>query len=269
MLLDPDTVARVIHRASAFADDGAHGRHGDGVSVEALIEAASEVGIPAAAVRRALALERLDPAPSARPTDRIVGPATVTADAEVAGSAAEALAHLDAWLVDGHHLRRDHLRDGRGRWTKRTDIIGAFVRALRCATGEGRLGREVRLAASTSETGSDTTMVRLAVDRSRARQAAIAAGVAVATVAVAATIAVTMAVGPLFLALLPVGLAAGFAVASAGRRHARRWPVSSTESSTPSSSGVGPRRCAPTSSAAPSVRNAVRAGESFRTSRIM
>ena len=156
------------------------GRHGDGVSVEALIEAASEVGIPAAAVRRALALEQLDPVPSTRPTDRIVGPATVTADAEVAGSAAEALAHLDAWLVDGHHLRRDHLRDGRGRWTKRTDIVGAFVRALRCATGEGRLGREVRVAASTSETGTGTTMVRLAVDRARARQAAIVAGVAVA-----------------------------------------------------------------------------------------
>ena len=90
------------------------------VDEQALVEAAAEVGIPAAAVHRALAVEQLDPLPRARPADRLVGAAVVAVDAELTGSAPDVLARLDAWFVEGHHLHRHRVRGGRGEWTMRT-----------------------------------------------------------------------------------------------------------------------------------------------------
>ena len=111
-LLDRETVGRVLRRASDLSDNEQEPLPQlGGVSEQALVEAAGEVGISAVAVRRALAIERLDPLPRHHVGDRLVGAPVVAVDAEVCGSAADLLARMDAWLVDGHHLRRDRLRD--------------------------------------------------------------------------------------------------------------------------------------------------------------
>jgi hypothetical protein len=219
-LLDRETVGRVLRRASELTDDDAEpllqlGR----VSERALLEAAVEAGIPAAAVRRALAEERLDPLPRRRPGDRIVGSAVVSVDAEVDGSPSMVLSRLDAWFVDGHHLRRDRLRNGRGLWTKRPGIVGRTVRTVRYATGEGRLGRARSVRASTGDTGIGTTVVRVEVDQDRARRTA-ASGAAVAGVATIGGIVLAVVAGPVALIAVPIGLAAGVAAAGGGRSQA-------------------------------------------------
>jgi hypothetical protein len=216
-LLDDDTARRVLRRAIDLADAGEPLDDQRSVSEDTLVEAAVEVGIPAAAVRRAAAVERLDARPRPHAGDRVVGVGIVTVDAEVHGSPEEVLARLDAWFVDGHHLRRDRLRAGHGVWTKRTGILGRAVRTVRVATGEGRLGRARRVSVSTSATGVGTTVVRVQVDRTHGRRSAAATGAVVAGVTAAGTILVALATAPLVIAATPVALVAGAGVAGRGR----------------------------------------------------
>jgi hypothetical protein len=219
-LLDDDTVRRVLRRATELVDDEEPLVDHRCVSEDTLVAAAVEVGIPAAAVRRAVAVERLDSPPQPHAGDRVVGAGIVTVDAEVRGSPVEVLARLDAWFVDGHHLRRDRLRGGRGMWTKRVGIVGRTVRTVRVATGEGRLGRAQRVSVSTSDTGVGTTVVRVQVDRSHGRRSAAAAGAVVAGITAASTILVALVTVPLAVAAAPVALIAGAGVAGRGRSRA-------------------------------------------------
>jgi hypothetical protein len=216
-LLDDDTARRVLRRAIDLADAAEPVDDHRGVSEDTLVEAAVEVGIPAAAVRRAAAVERLDARPQQHAGDRVVGVGIVTVDAEVRGSPDEVLARLDAWFVDGHHLRRDRLRGGRGVWTKRTGVVGRAVRTVRVATGEGRLGRARCVSVSTSATGVGTTVVRVQVDRSHGRRSAAAAGAVVAGVTAAGTVLIALVTAPVVVAATPVALVAGAGVARRGR----------------------------------------------------
>jgi hypothetical protein len=220
--LDHDTVGRVLRRASDLADGAPNSLAlFGGVSEEALVAAAAEVGIPVAAVHRALAVERLDPLPKHRAGDRIVGAAVVAVDAEVMGTSADVLARLDAWFVHGHHLHRHRVRNGHGAWTKRRGLVGRTMRTVRGVTGEGQLGRMRRVDVSTGDTGIGTTVVRVEVDRSRDRKVAAAAGTAVAAVATAGTVAIAAAVAaPVILVAAPLGLFAGARVAASGRGRA-------------------------------------------------
>ena len=216
--LDHDTVGRVLRRASDLVDVGLDALPSpSGVSEGALVEAAAEVGIPLSAVRRALAIERLDPLPRPRVGDRFVGAAVVAVDAEVIGTSADVLARLDAWFVDGHHLHRHRVRNGHGAWTKRRGLVGRTVRTVRGAIGEGQLGRMRRVDVSTGETGIGTTVIRVEVDRSRDRKVAAAAGTAVAAVATAGTVVLAAATAPVLLVAAPLGLVAGVRVAANGR----------------------------------------------------
>jgi len=219
-LLDRETVARVLHRATGFADDphDLQLQRGD-ISEQALVDAAAEVGIDPSAVRRALAVERLDPPPRRHTGDRVLGASLRTVDAEVVGSAPDVLALIDSWLVDGHHLRRDRLRDARGVWTRRRGILGRTVRTVRGATGEGRLGRVRRVSASTAETGTGTTMVRVELDQSPSRRRA-AVGAGATAVAVVGVAAVGVATGPVFLVGVPIALLAGVGVTGRARSQA-------------------------------------------------
>ena len=219
--LDHDTVGRVLRRASDLADGGPSALPApSGVSERALVEAAAEVGIPLTAVRRALAIEQLDPVPRRKVGDRVVGAAVVTVDGEVVGSATDVLARFDAWFVDGHHLHRHRVRDGHGVWTKRRGLVGRTVRTVRGAIGEGQLGRMRRVDVSTGDTGIGTTVVRVEVDRSRDRKVAAVAGTAVAAMATVGTVALAAATAPVLLVAAPLGLAAGVRVAGGGRGRA-------------------------------------------------
>ena len=145
---------------------------------------------------RSIAVERLGPLPATRDGDRIVGPSQVYADGEVAVPAVAALARVDSWLVDGHHLRRDVLRSGHGEWSKRSGLVGATVRTIRNATGEGKLGDFERINATVCDTRSGSSVVRITIDRSTSRRFASSGGTAVAFGGMAGAVVFAVAVTP-------------------------------------------------------------------------
>ena len=177
--LDPEAVARVLRRATELSADDVEP---DGIDPEALVAAADEAGIPVVAVRRALAIERLGPPPAAQVGDLVLGPPVVVVDAEVPGHATDALSRIDAWLVAGHHLRRERRRDRRAEFARRKGLVGRTMRTVRSATGEGQLGRLHRVVAAAEDTGAGTCIVRIEADRSTERRTMAGEGAAVTAV---------------------------------------------------------------------------------------
>jgi len=223
--LDRAAVARIIRRASELAGpevDRSAGQSVGTIEAAALIAAADEVGLPVIAVQRSIASERLGEVPEARVTDRLLGPGVVVIDGEIAGSAHDVLGRVDAWLVDGHHLRRDRLRDGRGEWSKRTGVVGVTVRKLRSATGEGRLGRNHRITATAQDIGSGSAVVRVAVDRSADRRRSAVGGVIVVVGSTGGLAIAAAASAPVVLLATPFALVGGVGVAMTSRSRAAR-----------------------------------------------
>ncbi|WP_116998376.1 hypothetical protein [Desertimonas flava] len=221
--LDRATARRVFQRASAA--DGPDRRDGASTDVdrlddETVVAAAVEAGIDPAEVRRALAFERLGPEPARGRGAGLLGGADVSADAEIAGHPDVVMARLDSWLVGGHHLRRDRLRDGRGVWRRRTGVLGATFRTVRRATGEGRLGDLARIEAIAVDTGVGTSVVRVTADRRRDRLVRASAGAAAATVGTAVVAVVAAVSVPAVLLATPVALGVGTGIAATGRRAA-------------------------------------------------
>ena len=221
MHLDRAAVARVIRRASELAGPEGGDVSADGINEAALIAAAHEVGLPVIAVQRSLATERLGQLPDPRLADRLLGPDVVAVDGEIAGSAHDVIGRVDAWLVEGHHLRRDRLRDGRGEWSKRTGVVGVTMRKLRGATGEGRLGRNQRITAAAQDIGSGSAVIRVAVDRSADRRRS-AVGGAIVVVGGTGGLAAAAASAPAILLAAPFAVIGGVGVAMTGRARALR-----------------------------------------------
>ena len=188
----------------------------DRLDGQTLVEAAVEAGIPEREVRWAVAVERLGPPPAHHVTDGLLGPATVAVDEELVGSAGDAMARLDAWLVGGHHLRRDRLRIGHGVWRKRPGVVAATFRTVRHATGEGHLGEVRRIEARAIDTGSGTCVVRIAADRKRDRRVRGAAGAVVATLGTGVIVGLAVVTAPLVLAVAPLAMVAGAGIAATG-----------------------------------------------------
>jgi hypothetical protein len=219
-------VERIIRRAVEIAgpvplDDPSAA---SGVSRAALVAAADEVGLPVVAVLRSIATEHLGDIPPARMTDRVLGAGVVAVDDEIAGSADDVLHRIDAWLVHGHHRRRDRLRGGRGEWSKRSGVVGLTMRRMRRATGEGGLSGYQHIAAVAEDIGTGSSAVRVTVDRQSERSRA-AAGGAVVIVGGAGGVAFAAAAGPLALIAAPFVVVGGVGVALSGRRRAKRTTV--------------------------------------------
>lgn len=223
MRLDRAATRRVFRRASASDGAGAWSgasAEGDRFEDETVVAAAVEAGIDPAEVRRALALERLGDAPAHGRRAGLLGLADVSADGEVSGYPEEVLARLDSWLVGGHHLRRDRLRQGAGVWRRRSGVLGATFRTVRRATGEGRLGDLARVEAIAIDTGVGTSVVRVTADRRRDRLVRASAGAAAATVGTALVAMVAAVSAPAVLLATPVALGVGTGIAATGRRAA-------------------------------------------------
>src|SRR6476661_552133 len=167
---DAIVVARILRRAGDIEESSGVREDPRVIGEASLLAAAEEVGFSVDAVRRSIAVERLGPLPATRRADRLVGPAQVYADVEVDVPARDALARIDSWLVDGHHLRRDVLQSGHGEWSKRSGVVGATVRTVRGATGEGKLGDFQRVDATARETGTGSSVIRVTVDRTANRR---------------------------------------------------------------------------------------------------
>ena len=221
--IDAKVVARILRRAGDLERAGEASDESGTIAEQSLLAAAEEVGLSVDAVRRSIAVERLGPPPAPRHGDRLVGRSQVYADGEVDMSADEALVRVDSWLVDGHHLRRDVLRSGHGEWSKRSGLVGVTVRAMRNATGEGRLGDVERVNATARDAGSGSSVVRVTIDRTSGRRlagrggAVVAVGGAMTGVALAAATAT-----PVLLLAMPAAVVAGIGVALTGRKRARQ-----------------------------------------------
>jgi hypothetical protein len=222
VILDAQVVARILRRANDLTASQALPDQSSGVSESALLAAADELGLSLDAVRRSIAVEQLGPVPKLRAADRLLGPKIVVIDDEIAGSSGEVLARLDAWLVDGHHMRRDRLRTSSGEWSRRGGPAGVAIRSARAATGEGRLGTYQRIKAAARDGGSGSTVVRVAVHRERGRHIAAGGGALVAAGGAAVVAIGAFAASPFVLLATPIAVLAGVGVASAGRGRANR-----------------------------------------------
>jgi hypothetical protein len=216
--LDLDAVRRVLRRAAELeaTDPGRDER----LDVDAVVAAATEAGLDEDVVRRAIAFERLGPPPGRR--GRLLGDPVVVVDEELHGSAEDVLRQLDAWLVAGHHLRRDRLHAGGGTWTRRRGVVGSVCRTMRQVTGEGLLGDLARIDATAVDSGTGSCVVRVTADRRRERRLRGAAGAAVAGATTAGAVVGAVLLGPLALLAAPVSLLAGTGIALGGRRRARQ-----------------------------------------------
>lgn len=195
-------VARILRRASELERADELPDETGTISADSLIAAAEEVGLSVDAVRRSVALERLGPLPVPHLGDRIVGPSKVCADAEVNVPADAALVRIDSWLVVGHHLRRDVLRSGHGQWSKRSGLVGVTVRTVRSWTGEGKLGDFERITAVARDSASESSVVRLTIDRATNRRWSGGGGIAIALGALTGVVVAAM-VATLLLRLAP------------------------------------------------------------------
>lgn len=213
--LTPEQVARVLRRASELAADDERPRQ-SGLSSSAVVAAAAEVGIPVAAVERAIAIEQLGATPPGRRGDRLVGPGLVVVDGRLPMGVAEAMSRLDDWLTSGHHLRRERWTAREGEWRRREGVIAAGTRAARGATGEGRLGEVRSLRVMAREDGAGT-MIRVTVDRSAERNGWLTGGSSIALLGTGATVVGALAATPFILLAAPVALGAGAGMARAGR----------------------------------------------------
>lgn len=213
--LGREAAERVLHRAVELVDEDAPS---DGVPVQALVEAAEELGIDAGRVLRAVAEERLGLLEPGRPRlDAVLGPGTVMVTRLVAGSAADVRATADAWL------RRDALRRTRdsGEWAeyrRRNDPWGSLQRTARSVQGERQLQRAQRVRLVTADVPPGRTLVALVVDAGASRAAAAAGGSAGAATAVGLAAANLLQAASLLRWLAVPAAGAAGAAAVVGRR---------------------------------------------------
>lgn len=226
--LDRDAVDRILARAhrleSADPDDGS------GVEPEALVAAASEVGIDPNAVRDSMAIERFSiAAPPARRFDRLAGAAEIVVERELDLAVDDAIAGIEKWLTSSHRLICDRRSHGSLIARRRSDATARLARAFSSASGEGRLAagalvvEGVPLAVGTTPV-RPRTLVRVGADRSSPRQVRLAGGGTLAGTGVgfgagAVAAAESLLAFPLVAVPLAVG---GYAVARSGRGHADR-----------------------------------------------
>jgi hypothetical protein len=215
-VLTPDEVARVLRRASEMAGTG-DDPEVRGLPASAVVAAAAEVGISADAVHRAIALERLGDVPAGARGDSLVGPRTLVVERRLAMPVAETMARLDDWLVQGHHLRREHWASRDAEWGRRDGLVAAGSRATRHALGEGRLGEIRSIRASAREDGQGT-LLRVHIDRAAARSGYVASGAGVAAAGAATGAVLAVVVFPAFVLIAPAAVAGGAGIARAGRQ---------------------------------------------------
>ncbi len=232
--LDADAARRVLRRAQDIA--AAHGRDDEaavGVSPQALIAAAEEVGIDPDAVRDALALERFDVAvPPPQALDRLSGPAAVSVEHVVNRPPTQVLDMAEDWLNVAHRMRCVRTPEGGLDCRPRPGLAATVGRAANGMSGEVNIEAVERLTVAVQSLVTDVspdrprTLVRIVADRrtSRRRRLGVGSlagvtGVGVSAVGFAGAITGTgvMLVAPVLGVPLMIG---GYATARSGRRHA-------------------------------------------------
>jgi len=227
--LSSDDVRRILARAQEI-ETRADPADDSGVEPEALIAAASEVGIDPNAVRDALAIERFELEPRGHGRlDRLVGPAAVVIEREVPLHVTDALDGIEAWLTSVHRVVCDRRTDAALRARPRTDTSARVGRTVAGWRGDGRLGgvRSLDVEAVPQMVGSSPasprSVVRIRADRHDARSMRLAGGGTVGLVGMGAGAAslATSAVVVAPIVALPL-MMGGYFVARSGRGDADR-----------------------------------------------
>jgi hypothetical protein len=221
--LDREAAERVLRRTVELdgIDDGVDHR----VSVQALLDAADELGIDRAEVRRAVVEEELGLLDRpARWTDALLGPDRFVVARVLIGTADEVAERVDAWMRRGRVLRRSRSTrtgDGPGwvEYARRTDPVAAAQRAARAVRGGERLAHVRRVRVVVTELDERRCVVGLLVDASRSRRNAAAGGTAVSVTGTAASL---VALAPPWGVAGAVGGVAASVAAGAGVMWARK-----------------------------------------------
>ncbi|MGB3734251.1 MAG: hypothetical protein WA964_04790 [Ilumatobacter sp.] len=228
--LDRDAVDRVLARAHLLeaadpSDDAG------GVGADALIAAATEVGIDPNAVRDSLAIERLSIAtPPARRFDRLSGAGQIVIERELDLTVDQTISGLDAWLTSVHRLICDRRSAGSLFARRRSDAAAQLGRMLSTARGDGRLAATSLVVEAVPQVVGTTparsrTLVRISADRATPRQVRLAGGGSLAGAGVAGGAAAATAATDAFIAFPAIAVpmtVVGYAVARSGRGSADR-----------------------------------------------
>ena len=213
-----DDARRILERAQRLDEELGLSRdevtEPVGVSLDALAEAAAEVGIHPDTVRDAAALERLDDAlPERRRFDSLVGGDTIVADAVVHRDVASTLADVEAWLTTAHRMRC--VRTGNGLVARpRGGVSASLGRLVDGVTGEVsvRAVDEIRVHVHGLHAGARPdarrTHVRLVADRSSTRRRRLGTGSG-AVVGGAGAAAAGLATTSPVLAVIALSVASG------------------------------------------------------------
>lgn len=226
--LDRDAVSRILARAQEL--EAAAPEDEPGIEPEALVEAATEVGIDPNAVRDSMAIERFTvTSPDDRRLDRVSGPAAIVIERELPLTVSATLDGVEAWLTSVHRLVCDRRSSSSLHARRRTDASARLGRTVAGWRGDGRLAgvNALDVEAVPQVVGSTParprTLLRIRADRHDARTVRLVGGSTVGLAGVGAG-AVTAAaeVAPAApVVALPL-LVGGYVIARTGRGQADR-----------------------------------------------
>lgn len=217
--LDRDSAERVLRRAVELDDVGDPEAR---LSVEALLEAASDLGMDPSSVQRAVAEEQaglLEVRTSA--LDRLTGPAVVSSARLVEVPATEAMEVLDQWLRRAWAFRRVRGTDGEAVYRRRTDPVAGIQRAARSLTGKENADKLRSVRVSTRSVGPARTLVAVVVDLSASRTTAEVGGASVGGAGALASAVTALANTPWLWLGVPASALAGAGVMATRRAWTR------------------------------------------------
>lgn len=223
-------MSRILARAQEIEAHDASNDPGSGVEPEALIEAATAVGIDPNAVRDSLAIDRLTVRPDeSRRLDRLAGPASVVVEREMPLTVGQALDGMEAWLASVYWLVCDRRSISLLRAHRRTDASAKAGRTMSGMRGYNKVGKVavLQVEAAPQVVGSTPreprSIVRVRADRQAVRTMRLAGG---GSVGVAGAGAGVIAVTSGFAVLAPIVavplLVGGYGLARTGRGSADR-----------------------------------------------
>lgn len=226
---DGDDVGRILRRAQDLEHRAADSDDAAGISPDAVIEAAAEVGIDRDAVRDSLAIERLETyTPEPKRLDRLGGPAVVTVERVMPMGVGESLEVIETWLTTRHRLRCIPQADGSLRFHRRTDTAASIGRRVSGLRGEGRLGtlKVITVRAVPQVVGttpeSPRSLVAVQADRDAPRRSRLSGGAAIGLAGIGGAVvlaAESVTLGP--IAAIPT-IGVGYLVARSGRAQSDR-----------------------------------------------
>lgn len=209
-----ESAERILARAIELTEaDG--GERSRGLSEQALIEAADELGVDAAAVRRAASEERLGllDAP-ARRADVLVGPGVVIVTRLVDDAAPAVVERTDRWLRRVGGLRRKRLSVDAlvADYTRQSGVVASARRAVASLRAGEDLGRVRRLRVLAEPVDDGRCILALGADLQLERTATVAAGSTIAGVGSTVSLVEALGTTPWWWAGIPVSIAGGIGV---------------------------------------------------------